>query len=238
MNNTINNFKLYFQDPHTTTMIGLYNLHDYVMFYLIFITIFVSYITYLIFITKRGATGLKILNHAIIIEILWVLFPIITLLLIAIPSFKLLYTLDESLIPTVTLKVIGNQWFWSYELTDLIDTTIRFDSYTLTDYELRNKYDRLLKTDNAVYLPILNNIRVLVTSEDVIHSFAIPSFGIKIDAIPGRLNQIPLYIIKPGVVFGQCSEICGTNHYNMSIEINSLDWGRYVKYLPRFNIYK
>lgn len=175
-----------------------------------------------------GVAGDNI-THNTPIEIIWTIIPTIILLVIALPSFTLLYSMDEQFDPQITLKVIGRQWYWSYEYTDnFIEKTSLdvvnvknnkvFDSYLDQDFEELSKF-RLLKVDNDIYLPIDIHIRILVTSTDVIHSWAIPSLGIKIDACPGRLNQVSLYIERVGQFFGQCSELCGVNHAFMPISI-------------------
>lgn len=222
------------QEPASTIMAGIVDFHDYLSYYLIIIITFVAYLIFARVFTYRGAIGLKYLNHSTIIEIIWTTLPAIILIIIAIPSFKLLYSLDEIVKPLVTLKAKGSQWFWSYEISDIEGLNINFDSYTKSDDDLLPGELRLLDVDNRVLLPIETPIRLLVTGEDVIHSFAVPSLGIKIDAIPGRLNHFPLYILRPGVFYGQCSELCGTAHYNMSIVIEGVETKDYINWLISF----
>ena len=183
-----------------------------------------------------------IVVHAPILEIIWTLIPAIILVFVAIPSFSLLYSMDEIIEPLLTLKVIGHQWYWSYEFLDPnilfklyyiqtghfeefepLQVNCNFDSFLLADEFLEDQTLRLLDVDNKVYLPVETNVRVLITASDVLHSWAVPALGIKLDACPGRLNQTSLYIKRPGTYFGQCSEICGVNHGFMPIAVVGLD---------------
>jgi cytochrome c oxidase subunit 1 len=171
------------------------------------------------------------ISHGTIIEIVWTVIPAIILLLIAIPSFALLYAMDEIIDPVLTIKVIGHQWYWSYEYSDYslvylnnvnpskLSEIIKIDSYMVHDKDLDIGDLRLLKTDAPLFLPKNTHIRVLVTSSDVLHSWAVPAFGVKVDAVPGRLNQTSLYIKNSGTFYGQCSELCGVNHAFMPIEV-------------------
>jgi cytochrome c oxidase subunit 2 len=174
-----------------------------------------------------------------LLEIVWTILPAVVLIFIAVPSFTLLYSLDELIDPKMTLKVIGHQWYWSYEYSDYVNVNtkdgvssepIMYDSYMLNTNDLgKNKPFRLLEVDNVVNLPTLTHIRVLVTAADVLHSWAIPSFGIKVDACPGRLSQASLYLKRPGIYYGQCSEICGVNHGFMPIVVRGLPQTDYYK---------
>jgi len=159
---------------------------------------------------------------------------VIILATIAVPSFALIYALDEVVDPQITLKVIGHQWFWSYEYSDFSQTlnkTIQFDSYMVSTDDLNAGEIRLLETDNRVVLPTKTHIRVLVTSSDVLHSWAVPSLGVKMDACPGRLNQVSIFIKRDGVFFGQCSELCGVNHGFMPIVVESVPIEKYIKWV-------
>ena len=226
-----------FQTPATPIMEGIIDLHHDIMFFLVFIIIFVLYLLIaIVFFFHEGARGLdnvSRVSHHTRLEIIWTVIPTLILIFIAVPSFALLYSMDELHSPTITLKVIGRQWYWTYEYTDLCVETgglsdIVFDSYM--DQDIEGGLLRLLKTDNDVYLPINFHIRVLVTSSDVIHSWGVPALGIKVDACPGRLNQLSLYISRVGYYFGQCSELCGLNHAFMPISVLAtpldvyLDW--------------
>ncbi len=161
-------------------------------------------------------------THHVMLEICWTVLPIVILLVIAVPSFKMLYYLDRTENPEMTLKVTGYQWYWGYEYPDY--DNLSFESYMIPEDEIDEAagQKRLLSTDNQVVLPIDTNIQILTTSADVIHAFAMPAFGIKKDAVPGRLNETWINIKKPGVYFGQCSQICGIKHAYMPIEIKAV----------------
>lgn len=168
------------------------------------------------------------LTHQSVFEVVWTVLPAFILILLAIPSLKLLYSLDFLIYdyePIVTVKVIGHQWYWSYEYLVFSESTlvdfehIVFDSYLVSEDELSPDGLRLLEVDNPLVIPANSYIRFLVTSVDVLHSWAVPSLGIKVDAVPGRLNQIFTFIKRPGDFYGQCSEICGVNHGFMPIRL-------------------
>jgi cytochrome c oxidase subunit 2 len=169
-----------------------------------------------------------------LIELIWTITPALVLIAIAFPSFKLLYLLDEVIDPVITVKSIGNQWFWSYEYSDYVNDTgetIEFDSYMVPDSELEPGQLRLLEVDNRVILPVDTHIRFIVTARDVIHSFAVPSLGIKLDALPGRLNQTSVILNREGVFYGQCSELCGILHGFMPIVIQSVSLDKYLAFI-------
>lgn len=149
--------------------------------------------------------------------------PSIILILIAIPSIKNLYLIEEISKPSLSIKTIGHQWYWSYEYTDKSQNEI--ESY------IKKNSTRLIDTDNRLILPFKTNIRILISSTDVLHSWTIPSLGIKIDAVPGRLNQTKIFIKNPGLIYGQCSEICGTNHSFMPITIESTRMKNFIKWI-------
>lgn len=161
-------------------------------------------------------------THNTMLEVLWTVIPVVILLVIAVPSFKLLYFADRTHTPEMTLKVTGKQWFWSYEYPDHGD--VAFDSYMLKDNEIDPAKGniRLLSTDNPVVLPVDTDIQILLTSADVIHSWAVPSLGLKTDAVPGRNNETWVRIDRPGTYFGQCSELCGKDHAYMPVEIKAV----------------
>jgi len=154
-------------------------------------------------------------------------------MIIAIPSFALLYSLDEVINPSMTLKVIGHQWYWSYEYSDSSNpkNILNFDSYMKSEEDLTLGNFRLLEVDNRIVLPIKIHIRLLVTAADVLHSWAVPSLGIKVDACPGRLNQVFLFLKREGVFYGQCSEICGINHGFMPIVVQGVKIDKFISYL-------
>ena len=227
-----------FQEPATPAMEGLIDLHHDIMFFLAFIIVFVLYmLTVIILLFRENKVSLRntsTVSHHTDLEIIWTVIPTVILIFIAVPSFTLLYSIDELFAPAVTLKVIGRQWYWSYEYTDLVrenwaSSDLVFDAYI--DQDIEGGILHLLKTDNDIYLPVNQYIRVLVTSSDVIHSWAIPALGIKVDACPGRLNQVSLYIARVGYYFGQCSELCGLNHAFMPISLLATPLEVYAEWL-------
>lgn len=222
------NYQIFFQDPATPIMEGIINFHNDLMYYLIVIGCFVSYLLYkcldLFYFNKTNR--IYKFEHRSDIEIIWTTIPALILMMIAIPSFALLYSIDEVVEPSLTIKVIGHQWYWSYEYgmtgyNDESSETGNFDAYMIPDQDLVKGSLRLLETDRRLVLPTYNHIRFIITSADVIHSWAIPSLGIKSDACPGRLNEITTFITREGVFYGQCSEICGINHAFMPIVVQT-----------------
>jgi len=186
-------------------MEGIVNLHNWILFYLIMISIFVSWFLIVIIreynVSKHPISNKK-LKDGTLIEIIWTITPALILITIALPSFKLLYLMDEILDPTITIKTIGRQWYWEYEYNDYKEPEINFESYMIPTDDLQDGQLRLLEVDNRLILPSLISIRVIVTAADVLHSWTIPALGVKIDAIPGRLNQTSLYIKRNGVYYG------------------------------------
>ena len=207
------------------------------MLFLIVVSVFILWMLYKIstsFVESKHPVAEKF-THSSILEIVWTLIPAIILVIIAIPSFGLLYSLDELIDPTVTLKIVGHQWYWSYEYSDYASLeggeSLNFDSYMIATDDLTKGAFRLLEVDNRVVLPINTHIRLLITAADVLHSWAIPSFGIKVDACPGRLTQTSLFLKREGTYYGQCSEICGVNHGFMPIVVKGLPVDRYVTWV-------
>jgi cytochrome c oxidase subunit 2 len=231
-------WQLGLQDPATPSMEGMIFFHNTLFNYLIVIAVFVFWVLYNVVVIYKGTflRGALIKNsieldtrkfvHANTLEIVWTIIPALVLLVIAVPSFTLLYSLDELITPSVTLKVIGHQWYWSYEYSDYAvfknGESLCFDSYMLNTDDLVLGSFRLLEVDNRVVLPVNTHIRLLITAADVLHSWAVPSFGIKVDACPGRLSQASLFIKREGVYYGQCSEICGVNHGFMPIVVRGV----------------
>jgi cytochrome c oxidase subunit 2 len=224
-------WQLSFQDPASPMAIGMISFHHYLMFILIIVGVMVFYMLYkaMELFSIENNPKPQTFTHSPALEIIWTIIPAVILLVIAAPSFSLLYSLDESIDPDMTLKIIGHQWYWSYEYSDPIQEEdgsetlhdgIAFDSYMIAESDLMMGQLRLLEVDNRVALPVNRHIRLLVTSADVLHSWAVPSFGIKVDACPGRLSQASLYILREGTYYGQCSEICGANHGFMPISVN------------------
>ena len=229
-------WQLSFQDPATPVMEGIINFHHDLMFFLIATTVFVCWLLFqciTLFDEKKNKTPATFV-HGATIEIIWTTIPALILLSVAVPSFALLYSMDEVIDPIITLKVIGSQWYWSYEYSDNLefsDEALIFDSYMIQEDDLDIGQFRLLEVDNRVVVPVDTHIRVLITASDVLHSWAIPSLGIKLDACPGRLNQTSMFIKREGVFYGQCSEICGVNHAFMPIVIEAVSLDDYLSWL-------
>nr|ARH54509.1 cytochrome c oxidase subunit 2 [Nosodendron fasciculare] len=218
------------QDSATPLMEQLIFFHDHTLIILLMITILVSFIMLSLFFNKFNY---RFLLEGQTIELIWTILPAITLIFIALPSLRLLYLLDEINNPSITLKSIGHQWYWSYEYTDFYN--IEFDSYMIPSNKLNSYNFRLLDVDNRIILPFNTQIRLLVSATDVIHSWTIPSMGIKIDATPGRLNQSSFFMNRTGIFFGQCSEICGTNHSFMPIVIESISSKFFIKWISKMS---
>nr|CBL58282.1 cytochrome c oxidase subunit 2 [Paratanytarsus tenuis]CBL58283.1 cytochrome c oxidase subunit 2 [Paratanytarsus tenuis] len=214
------------QDSNSPIMEQLNFFHDHSLLILILVTTLVGYLMFMLFFNKLNN---RFLLHGQTIEVIWTILPAIVLLFIAFPSLRILYLLDEINKPSISLKTIGHQWYWSYEYSDF--NNIEFDSYMNSENNL-NSF-RLLDVDNRIILPINNQIRILVTASDVLHSWTIPSLGVKIDANPGRLNQTNFYINRTGLFFGQCSEICGANHSFMPIVIESVPTNYFIKWIKK-----
>jgi cytochrome c oxidase subunit 2 len=204
-------------------MYGLIELHDHLIFYLVIVLVTVTWML-LRGMTSKNAIPYSHHYHGHSLEFVWTLTPALILGAIALPSFRLLYLMDEIIEPQVTVKAIGNQWYWTYEYTDYAEP-VQFDSF-LVDGPVR-----MLNVDNYLVLPVDTSIRLLITATDVIHSFAVPSLGIKLDAIPGRLNSTGVMISRPGVFYGQCSELCGYLHGFMPIGIKAVSTDHYVDWL-------
>nr|YP_010729958.1 cytochrome c oxidase subunit II [Parnassius maharaja]WEF74907.1 cytochrome c oxidase subunit II [Parnassius maharaja] len=203
--------------------------HDHTLIILIMITILVGYLMFILFFNKFIN---RFLLEGQMIELIWTIIPAITLIFIALPSLRLLYLLDELNNPLITLKSIGHQWYWSYEYSDF--NNIEFDSYMIQYNKNTPENFRLLDVDNRIILPMNNQIRIMVTATDVIHSWTIPSLGVKVDANPGRLNQTSFFINRPGIFFGQCSEICGANHSFMPIVIESISIKNFINWINNY----
>nr|YP_004564071.1 cytochrome c oxidase subunit II [Libelloides macaronius]CBW30521.1 cytochrome c oxidase subunit II [Libelloides macaronius] len=221
---TWSNFSL--QNSASPLMEQLIFFHDHTLLILTMITVLVGYLMMTLFFNKFIN---KYLLEGQTIEVIWTILPAITLIFIALPSLRLLYLLDEVDNPSITLKAIGHQWYWSYEYSDFIN--MEFDSYMIPTNELPMNGFRLLDVDNRTMLPMNTQVRVLVTAADVLHSWTVPALGVKIDATPGRLNQTNFYINWPGLFFGQCSEICGANHSFMPIVIESIPMKNFINWV-------
>jgi cytochrome c oxidase subunit 2 len=237
LNDSPEQWQIGFQDSAAPGFEGIIDLHDSIFFYLIVISIGVFWMLFSIMINfsyKNSPIVYKYSNHGTLIELIWTITPALVLIAIAFPSFRLLYMLDEVVTPIMTIKVIGHQWYWSYEYADFVnenDEAIDFDSYMVPDSDLEVGQLRLLEVDNKIVVPANAHIRLVVTSTDVIHDFAVPSLGLKIDAVPGRLNQTSFIALRPGIFRGQCSEICGVYHGFMPIALKALPYEEFLFWL-------
>lgn len=218
--------QLSFQDPVSPIIIQLVFFHDHALLILILVLCYVATALYSLIINKFLS---RFILEAQVIELVWTIIPAIVLLFLAFPSLYLLYTIDELLNPSITFKAIGHQWYWRYEYSDLID--LNFDSYILPDTSLNIGEFRLLEVDYRLILPVNLNIRAIITAADVIHAWTIPRLGVKVDAIPGRLNQLGFFCLRSGVYYGQCSEICGANHSFIPISLEMVPFNIFRKWL-------
>nr|WIM50646.1 cytochrome c oxidase subunit II [Conus ventricosus] len=218
--------QLGFQDAASALMEEMIFFHDHAMMILVMIISLVGYAAVTLMLSKYTCRSLVEGQE---IETIWTIVPAIILVFLALPSLRLLYLLDEISDCSLTVKSIGHQWYWSYEYSDF--SNIEFDSYMVPTDELEVGDFRLLEVDHRVVLPTQTDIRVLVTSADVIHSWTVPSLGVKVDAIPGRLNQLGFFIKHPGVFYGQCSEICGANHSFMPIVVEAIPLANFMEWV-------
>nr|BAM75150.1 cytochrome c oxidase subunit II [Benthosema glaciale] len=209
--------QLGFQDAASPIMEELIHFHDHALMIVLVIS---TGVLYVMIVTVSTQLTNKHLLDSQEIEVIWTILPAGILILIALPSLQLLYLMDEIDDPHLTIKAVGHQWYWSYEYTDY--ESLGFDAYMIPTQDLLPGQFRLLETDHRVVLPIESPIRVLVSAEDVLHSWALPALGVKLDAVPGRLNQTSLLASRPGVFYGQCSEICGANHSFMPIVVETV----------------
>lgn len=228
---------LYFQDSAAPQMEGLIELHDNIMFYLIIILFGVGWILASVitnYSSVKSPISHKYLNHGTLIELIWTITPALVLILIAFPSFKLLYLMDEVNDPAMTILAEGHQWYWSYQYCDFLNgdnEKIEFDSYLIPEEDLEDGALRMLEVDNRVIVPELTHVRFILTAADVIHSYAVPSLAVKCDAYPGRLNQVSFLVNREGTFYGQCSEICGILHSSMPIVIESVSIEKFIAWL-------
>ncbi len=226
------NWQISFQEAASVAMERFENFHHMLLVVItgvvVFIFLLLTY-TCVRFYHKNNPVPSKF-THNVGLEILWTLVPCIILAIVAVPSFKLLYFVDTVGKMDMTVKVVGRQWYWQYEYPD---EKIAFDSYIIPDNQLQPGQIRLLDVDNELVLPVDTNIRILVTGGDVIHSFALPALGLKIDAVPGRINETWVKITKPGQYYGQCSELCGIGHGFMPISLRALSKEEYKLWLAK-----
>nr|QRV62475.1 cytochrome c oxidase subunit 2 [Hydroporus feryi] len=219
------------QNSASPLMEQLMFFHDHTLMILTMITLLVGYLMFSLFFNLYIN---RFLLEGQTIEIIWTILPAIILIFIALPSLRLLYLLDEISNPWLSLKSIGHQWYWSYEYSDF--KKLEFDSYMIPTNELNLNEFRLLDVDNRVILPFNSQIRILVSAMDVLHSWTIPSLGVKIDATPGRLNQTNFFMNRPGLFYGQCSEICGANHSFMPIVIESVPTNIFINWISKMSL--
>ncbi len=239
------------QEPATSSMVRIHQFHDHILMYIITgIVIFVFLLLAWVAVrynAKANPVPSKT-THNVPLEIVWTAVPVLILLIIAVPSFKLLFYLDRTSTPDMTLKISGYQWGWTYTYgekeglefnADIIRAgkkqdgsaaTPEDDMAEINKYIPDNKGRRLLETYNPIVLPTDKNIRILTTASDVIHSWTIPAFGVKKDAVPGRMNEAWVHITKPGIYYGQCSEICGIDHSAMPITVYAVTPDEFTKW--------
>ena len=219
-----------FQDAATPTMEKLVSLHSLVLYIILAVAAFVFILLAIVvvrFNAKANPTPTKT-THNTLLEMIWSGVPVIILVVIAIPSFKLLYFADRTPEPELTVKAIGHQWYWSYEYPD---SGILFDSFMIEDDSLEEGQPRLLATDSHVVVPVDTNVQLLTTADDVIHSWAVPAFGVKLDAVPGRINETWFRVEEEGMYYGQCSELCGVNHGFMPIAVEAVSKETFAEWL-------
>uniref|UniRef100_A0AB39A5X5 Cytochrome c oxidase subunit 2 n=1 Tax=Chaetopterus qiani TaxID=3230731 RepID=A0AB39A5X5_9ANNE len=217
--------QLGFQDAASPLMEQIIFFHDHAMVIIIMI---LSSVFYFSLMSLLSSSTNRYLLEGQQIETIWTIIPAMILVTLALPSLRLLYLLDEISSPNITIKVMGHQWYWSYEYSEF--PNISFDSYMVPSNDLNPGDFRLLEVDNRLVLPMKAEIRVLVSSMDVIHSWTVPALGVKADAIPGRLNQLTINSSRPGIFYGQCSEICGANHSFMPIMLEIVPMPNFINW--------
>nr|YP_009680586.1 cytochrome c oxidase subunit II [Chamberlainia hainesiana]QDH07360.1 cytochrome c oxidase subunit 2 [Chamberlainia hainesiana] len=210
--------QLSFQDSFSGLGYELSFFHDHAMFVLVLVSSFVGYMMVCLL---KSSFSSRFVVEAQALEAAWTVIPGLLLLILAIPSVRLLYLLDEVGSPAVSMKAIGHQWYWEYEYSDG-GSAVGFDSYLAGDIGSIDGGYRLLEVDSRCVLPYGVDSRVLVGSSDVVHAWAIPAVGVKVDAVPGRINQLGVHLASSGVMYGQCSEICGVNHSFMPIVVEGV----------------
>ena len=225
------NWQLSFQDAASQSMREIVNFHDKLLLPIIIaISAFVLFLLVyacIRFSASRNPNPSK-RTHNVAVEVLWTLIPCLILIVMAVPSFKILYKQDAIPKADVTVKAIGYQWYWGYEYPD---ENIIFESYMVADKDLKENQPRLLAVDNEVVVPVNKVIKVLITANDVLHAWALPSFGVKRDAVPGRINETWFKAEKVGTYYGQCSELCGIKHAFMPITVRVVSEEDYQEWL-------
>ena len=218
-------FNLNLQERSSPIIEQLIFFHDHSLIVITIITVIVAYI---IFTLTLNSINNKNITERQAIETIWTIIPAFVLIFIALPSLRLLYILDEISSPSISIKTLGHQWYWSYEYSDF--NKIEFDSFIIPSNESERNSFRLLDVNNRLVLPFKTHSRILVTSQDVIHSWTVPSAGVKIDANPGRLNQTSINFRRPGLFYGQCSEICGAVHSFIPIVVESVNKNQFISW--------
>ena len=224
-------WQLGFQKAGSGHMEDIVWFHDYMLLPIITgITVFVLFLVIYACIRFRASRNpvASTTTHNTFIEVIWTLVPCLILIVIAVPSFKVLYEQDEIPPADVTIKAVGYQWYWGYEYPD---ENIIFDSYMIEDKDLQPGQPRLLTVDNEIFVPVNKVVKVLITANDVLHAWALPSFGVKRDAVPGRINETWFKADRTGTFYGQCSELCGVKHAFMPITVNVVSQDEYDAWL-------
>ncbi len=226
-------WQLGFQDAHSPIMEQMDTFHDFLLWMCFAISIFVlALLLYAIVRFRESANpNPSKVTHNTLIEVLWTVIPVVILFVIGFFSLPLLYATDDTADADLTVKVIGRQWYWSYEYPDHGDFT--FDAFMVEEEDLKPGQPRLLATDENLVLPVGKKIRVLVTASDVLHAFAMPALGSKVDAVPGRTNETWFLIDEPGMYYGQCSELCGTGHAYMPIAIEAVSEAEFQAWVTK-----
>ena len=230
------NWQLGFQEPASQTMRDIVWFHDYMLVPIIVaISVFVLFLMLYVMIRFRASKNPNPskTTHNVVVEIVWTLVPCLILIVMAVPSFKVLYSQDTIPKADVTIKAIGYQWYWGYEYPD---ENIIFDSYMIEDKDLKKGQPRLLAVDNVVVVPVNKVVKVLITANDVLHAWALPAFGVKRDAMPGRVNETWFKAEKEGTYYGQCSELCGIKHAFMPIEVRVVSDEEYEQWLSEAKV--
>ena len=229
-------WQLGFQESASKSMSDIVWFHDYMLLPIITaITAFVLFLLLYVCVRFRASKNqvASTTSHNTVIEVIWTLIPCLILIVMAVPSFKVLYSQDEIPKADVTIKAIGYQWYWGYEYPD---ENIIFDSYMIEDKDLKENQPRLLTVDNEVYVPVNKVVKVMITANDVLHAWALPSFGVKRDAVPGRINETWFKADRTGTFYGQCSELCGIKHAFMPITVNVVTEDEYKKWLEEAKV--
>jgi len=210
----------------------IYDLHHLLLIIISFIAVGVTLLLGYVIVRfrKRRNPIAAQTTHNTLLEVMWTALPALILIVIGVPSLKLLYFMDKTADAELTIKIVGHQWYWSYEYPD---HHIAFDSLMINKQDLKAGQRRLLEVDRRVLVPIHTPVRILLTSDDVIHSWAVPALGVKKDTVPGRLNETWFNITQKGVYHGQCSEICGVNHGFMPIVVEAVSKEEFLQWLVK-----